>query len=74
MSTNYEPAYLAMLAADLAGEDPTPHIRAAREALSATDPTGTGTAEQRNRALIAGRNPLTPSERNQALVGRRVGS
>ncbi len=74
MSTTVETAYFAMLAADAAGEDPTPHIRAANAELRAAGDHGSGTADQRNRALIAGRNPLTPHERNAALVGRRVGS
>ncbi len=74
MNTTFETAYHAMLAADVAGEDPTPHICAAGEALRETDPTGSGTPEQRNHALLAAKNPLTPRERNQALVGRRVGS
>jgi len=74
MNTNFETAYLSMLAADVAGEDQTPHVRAAADALRATDPTGTGTAEQRNRATIAGRNQLTAAERNAALVGRRARS
>ncbi len=71
-TTNFETAYLAMLAADAAGLSAP--VSVAAEALRATDPTGSGTPEQRNRALIAGRNPLTAGERNAALVGRRVWS
>lgn len=74
MSTTFETAYLAMLAADVAGEDPTPHIRECTRIAELSDPTGTGTAAQRNAALIAGRNPPTPGERNAALVGRRGAS
>jgi hypothetical protein len=72
MNTTFEIAYLSMLAADAAGEPAS--ISAAVDALRATDLTGSGTGAQRNRALISGCNPLTPSERNAALVGRRVGS
>lgn len=67
--------YMAMLAADIHGTaaEQREAVASAAAAICATDPTGAGSPEQRNRARIARRNPMSAHERNQGLVGRRVG-
>jgi hypothetical protein len=70
-------AYTKMIQSDIAGapdEERRVAVAGAAAELRAVDPTGSGTAAQRNRAALAGRNPMSARERNQALVGRRVGS